>query len=268
MEFLRFGSSIPGSYWGCCAVDIIQNFKQDPDAKASIQLVNGDGGEPITRDGESLFAGPTWRDIFWQRLRVGTFDARDMPNHAFIAIMTENQMGQTYAKKWLALLKEAGFEFLRTVSNSVYTGSSVGDKYMTTKGNANYIFALFRNIGNGGIIDQFLPPKQWTDLEPAAPEPGSIINRHADTKVLTDELRAAHLAIWEAHPVGPFLKESELEAAKVPVIYAGVRSDFPQQSKAKRLAKLKEKGMTETENPFGEDFDDEDEDLYDEEVAF
>ena len=44
MEFLRFGSSIPGGYWGCCACCIIQNFKFDPKAKASIQLVSGDSG--------------------------------------------------------------------------------------------------------------------------------------------------------------------------------------------------------------------------------
>ena len=36
--------------------------------------------------------GPTYRDIFWQRIRFGTFDKRDMPNHAFLAILTENQL--------------------------------------------------------------------------------------------------------------------------------------------------------------------------------
>ena len=43
MEFLRFGSSIPGSYWGCCAFDIIQNFgAYDPDDPLSIEMVDGE----------------------------------------------------------------------------------------------------------------------------------------------------------------------------------------------------------------------------------
>jgi hypothetical protein len=263
MEFLRFGSSIPGSYWGCCAVDIIQNFAQDPDQQASIQLVNGDGGTPITKDGESLFAGKTWREIFWQRLRVGTFDRRDLPNHGFLAIMTEGQIRQGNGLKWLAILKEAGFEFIRTVSNSVYAGSGVGDRNPTESNNANYIFGLFRNIGNGYIIDQFRPPQEWLDMGAVCPEPGSIISANIDTRQLTNEVRAAQRAVWDTHPVGPFLKESELEAEKIPVIYAGVRSDFPQQSKMERGCKLKEKGMEEVNTP--DPFEDDDDYVDDEE---
>src|SRR3546814_8591595 len=59
MEFLRFGSSIPGGYWGCCAFDIAQCFKQNPDDKASISVVNGDGGFPMMDGKGVLFLGPT-----------------------------------------------------------------------------------------------------------------------------------------------------------------------------------------------------------------
>ena len=169
MEFLRFGSSIPGGYWGCCACCIIQNFKVDPDEKASIQLVSGDQGTPIMQGKDALFAGPTWRDIFWQRIRFGTFDKRDMPNHAFFAILTEWQISDTIGKKWLAILKEAGFEFFRTVSNSVYAGQAVGGD--PTNHSPNHIFALVRNVGVGAIKDQFTPPKAWTDLPSVVTEP-------------------------------------------------------------------------------------------------
>jgi len=219
MEFLRFGSNIPGSYWGCCAVDIIQNFSFAPYAKASIQLVGGDSSSPLTRDRESLFAGPTYEDIFWQRLRIGTFDTRSMPNHAFIAILTDTQLKYSPGKDWLAILKKAGFEFVRTVGNSVYSGNSVGGQL--TDSNRNYIFMLVRNIGHGGIKDQFTPPKEWTELGTVVDEPWKYLER--DTAFLTQKIRDEQRAIWDAMPDPPLMRESEVEAAKVPVTYSGVR---------------------------------------------
>jgi hypothetical protein len=163
MECLRFGSSIPGGYWGCCAVDIMQNFKVDPDAPASIQITSGDGGGACLKDGQLAFAGPTYRDIFNARLRIGTFGKADMPNHAFIAVLTAWQLNEVHGKKWLAILKEAGFEFVRTVSNSVYGGQSLLSGEPTDH-SPNHIFMLVRNIGSGAIKDPFTPPKEWTDL--------------------------------------------------------------------------------------------------------
>jgi hypothetical protein len=133
VEFLRFGSSIPGSYWGCCACCIIQNFTVEPDGPASIELVEGDGGTPLGR-----FAGKTYHEVFRQRLRYGTFSAKDMPNHAFIAILSKTQLGSAIGKKWLAILKAEGFEFLRTVNNSVWNVE-------------NYIFILVRNVGPNAV---------------------------------------------------------------------------------------------------------------------
>lgn len=218
MEFLRFGSNIPGAYWGCCACCIIQNFNVYPKAKASIQLVGGDSSSPITKGKESLFAGPTWEDIFWQRIRSGTFDTRDMPNHAFIAILTEWQLANNPGKQWLEILKKAGFEFVRTVSNSVYAGSNVGGK--PTNHSPNYIFMLVRNVGEGAIKDQFTPPKAWTNLESVVPEPWM---RLSDTVDLTKEVRDAQRKVWDSLAPAKFLTESEVEAAGAPVTYSGIR---------------------------------------------
>jgi hypothetical protein len=171
-EALRFGSSIPGGYWGCCAGDIFQCFKSDPDEPASIQFVNGDGGEPQTdASGNLLFAGPTNRDVFLARFRDGTFGCGDMPNHFFIAVLTEDQIDGAFGSKWLAILKEHGFEFIRTVANSVYTGKSVGTEPPEGEGHSlNYVFALFRGIADGAPEDAFTPPKAWTDLPKVRPE--------------------------------------------------------------------------------------------------
>lgn len=262
MEFLRFGGTIPGECWGCCAGNIIQNFKQDPDTPASIQLVEGDSGCPITERGEAAFLGPTLRDIFWQRLRVSTFGKEDMPNQFFLAVLEESQINGDIGKKWLALLKEAGFEFLRTVDNSVYTGPELwgeaskddyDDEFVECnyddcrEPHKNYIFGLFRNIGGGRIDDPFTPPKAWRDLPFAAPEAWTeMLSGEEESeaeittnfKSLANDMRIHHTVIWNAHGPTKIMTESEVVAAGAPVIMAGQRTEFPPELKEKREEKM------------------------------
>lgn len=214
MEFLRFGSSIPGNYWGCCAVCIIQNFKVDPDAKASIEIVSGDGGGTLNK-----WAGPTWRDIFKQRIRIGTFNTTDMPNHAFFAILTDSQVSGGVGKKWLEILKAEGFEFLRTQDNSVYTGPALT---RSVSPHPNHIFALFRNITGSRIKDPLTPPKAWTDLPQVIPEVWQGIppeQRSAVAQSQTD----IHKEAWEASGPTKLLTMAEVEKAGAPVTLAGLR---------------------------------------------
>lgn len=237
MEFLRFGSSIPGSYWGCCAVCIIQNFKVKPDDKASIQLVGGDGGNPVFKDGEPLFFGGTWKDIFLQRLRIGTFSSKAMPNHGFIAVLTDSQIRNEPGKSWLKILKEQGFEFLRTVDNSVYSGSGVPDAFDTSSDsiNKNHLFGLFRNIGTRSVNDPFTPPSAWTELESVILEPWKQdLTNPSDNIKLSEEIYKVQKELYDSLPPQEFYTEEELEKLKIPVIYAGKRSKFPQQSKEQR----------------------------------
>lgn len=229
MEFLRFGSSIPGSYWGCCAVCIIQNFKCDPDAPASIQLVSGDGGQPLN----GQFLGKTYREVFLSRLRIGTFNLRDMPNHAFLAVLTEQQIRGGHGAKWLPILKEQGFEFLRCVDNSVYTGEELVDKNKRSS-HKNYMFGLFRNVGAGSVDDQFTPPKEWTDLPSVVPE---AWERISDRPKLTTEIVDAQLPLYKALGKPKFYTEQQLEAEGVPITLAGVRSQQPQRLKPKAESK-------------------------------
>lgn len=240
MEFLRFGSSIPGSYWGCCAMCIIQNFKFDPDQKASIQLVSGDGGGPLTKGNQMLFAGPTYRDIFKQRIRIGTFSNQDMPNHGFLAVLTQEQISGGHGKAWLAILKEEGFEFIRTVDNSVYTGPSLDGKCSP---HPNYLFGLFRNIGAGKIKDSFTPPPQWTDLPSVIPEAWQGLN--ISSKAIQAGQQEYHLKRWNEDGPTKLLTEDEIIKAGAPVVLAGLRSKYPQQKKEDRdKIKADEKAKT------------------------
>ena len=233
MEFLRFGSSIPGSYWGCCAVDIIQNFNYHPDNIAAIQIVDGDAGVPCLRDREFLFAGPTYRDIFEARLRIGTFNATDKPNHAFLAVLTQEQIDDDYGREWLAILKEHGFEFIRRMDNSVYTGTTLESSYSP---HPNYLFGLFRNISGSRVPDAFLPPTAWTELPSIMPEAYEFVPNGKD---LTSAQTEANTAIWKKSETKLF-KESELPKG-TELWLAGKRSPNPQEPKETREAREKVK---------------------------
>lgn len=236
MEFLRFGSSIPGAYYGCCDMDIIQNFQMDPDEKSSIQIVHGDSGSPEMGPGNSFkFAGPTYHEIFKNRIRFGTFSSRDMPNHGFIAILTEYQLNGGVGAKWMKILKEEGFEFLRTLDNSVYTGETTITEAGKQEGGShkNHVFVLFRNIGRGAVEDPYQPPKAWADLPSVVPEAANYIDFVGGTRALNVANQKFQLARWKAGKT-VFLTEAEVIAAGAPVVYAGLRSTNPQEMKVVR----------------------------------
>lgn len=186
IECLRFAGRTGGIGIGCCAIDIFQGFNTDPDAAASIALKHGDSGTSLMKDGKQAYLGPTNRDIFLNYLRIGTFDTREMPNRVFLAAITRNQVQTENGKKWLALLREQGFEFIRATDNSVYTGTAVGEKPGMGTGHPVYIFGLFRNISSAALADPFAPPAEWTAL----PEPTATPNQlwlTGKTSILTEE---------------------------------------------------------------------------------
>jgi len=249
MEFLRYGSRIPGKYeYGCCAVDIIQDFKQDPDEKSSIEVVSGDSGNPLLDyTGNQQFLGTTYRDIFNQRLRIGTFSKADMPNHVFFAVLTDWQLKTQVGLKWLKILKDSGFEFVRATDNSVYTGTSLygspedeydGEEcYDDEDCHLNYIFALYRNIGSTRVENPFEPPAAWTELDADTTNRFQEIYELLPREQWIGGERARyikHREVWDK--IGPvtFRTREQLEELKVPVILAGKFSPNPQEEAAIR----------------------------------
>jgi hypothetical protein len=229
MEFRRFGSNITGSYWGCCAICIIQNFKVDPDSPASIQMVHGDSGASIG----GKYAGKTYREMFSTLIRTGTFNTNDMPNHIFLASLTQSQLRGDIGRKWLAILKENGFEFIRASDNSVSSGPNLNDGDRTGSHNPVYLFGLFRNIGSRAIANPFLPPKEWTDLASVIPEATMALNKFEESCVeLANEQAIAHRKLWDASST-KFYTRDELEKEGVPVILSGGMGKKPERADTK-----------------------------------
>jgi hypothetical protein len=222
----------------------------DPDEPASIEMVDGDGGSPIVKGGKTQFLGKTYREIFESRLRVATFNSTDKPNHIFLAVLTAEQIDYPGSDgwKWLKILKENGFEFIRTTDNSVYSGSGVISTPGQDSGSPheNYLFGLFRNIGYGAVKDPFTPPKAWTDLPNVVPEAWETLPGE-NLAVLQ---QAAQLELWNKSSKATMYTEEELVAAGVPVTLAGRRSKQPQQLKSRRVAVADAKPVSST-SPFG-----------------
>lgn len=195
MEFLRFGSSIPGAYWGCCAMDIIQNMKVDPDEKQAIGLINGDSGHPITKDSLQLYLGTTYRDIFKGRMLIDSMSSQKHPDHAFLCTMTNSQINSGVGAKWLKVLAEEGFEFIAMVDNSVYSGSKVitDVDYDSVSSHENYLFGCFRNIGTGAVSNPRTPPQAWTKLK-TVDAPSMTLERSIE---VNKAQREWHLKRWE-----------------------------------------------------------------------
>jgi hypothetical protein len=171
IECHRMGALRGGMNWGCCAVEVMQNFSSDPDAAAVQAMWVGDSPDRPVTGGNStpLYLGPTNKDVFLGRLRVGTFGQREQPNHIFLASISANQMRQANTKKWLEIMKAEGFIFLGGCSNSVYSGANVSKdpNVKATNKSPVYLFGLFRNIGEARLDDPFAPPAEWNSI----PEP-------------------------------------------------------------------------------------------------
>lgn len=167
IECVRFAGR-KGQGIGCCAVDLLQGFNNDPDEEAYVGLTYGDSGDKIIRDKGQAFLGPTNRDIFLGYLRMGTFDTKELPDRVFLAAITKRQTEDPVGRKWLELMKENGFEFLTVVNNSVYGSTRVVDGKPGENHYPHpvYLFILRRNISTNQIVRDG-PPEFWGTLPEA-----------------------------------------------------------------------------------------------------
>ena len=168
IECLRFAGRQPAEGIGCCAIDEFQGFINDPDSPASVLLKHGDSGTSLMVGGsKKAYLGETNREIFQSYLRIGTFSLTETPNRIFLASLTKSQCHSEIGRKWLTILKENGFEFIRATDNSVYSGRDVSRQKSRESTNVVYLFGLFRNIGSTRLEDPTKPPKFWDELPPS-----------------------------------------------------------------------------------------------------
>lgn len=198
IECVRFAGRHQPEGIGCCAIDEFQGFINDPDQAAHVPLRHGDTlTSLLSGNGKKVYLGPTNRDIFEAYLRIGTFSLEETPNRMFLASLTQEQCGTEIGKKWLTILKENGFEFIRAVDNSVYSGEEVS-REQEDEGTPVYLFGLFRNIGTTRLSDPFAPPEYWKELP--EPEDDFTIWEKGKLHVLTEEEATGTTKAKEAAP--------------------------------------------------------------------
>ena len=168
IECLRLGARRGGEGIGCCAVDVFQGFSNDPyDDRPPIPMLEGDSRHPIIAgypDMRQRTIVGTNEEVFLTYLKIGTMSSAPVEDHAFIAVITGEQIRSSTGKKWLKILKREGFEWAGCTSNSVYS------EY-----HPNHIFMMIRSTGEYMDEDEILqlkkPPSAWLELEEPSSTP-------------------------------------------------------------------------------------------------
>jgi len=160
IECLRFGARRGGEGIGCCAIDVLQGFSNDPDEmRPPIPFFDGDSWTPIMKNnGKQLALEGTNEEVLLSYLAHGSFTQEPVADHGFIAVLTEKQVCSSTGKKWLKILYREGFVWAGAVSNGVYS------EY-----HPNHIFMLLRSTNENMEDDEIealqSPPSFWQSLQ-------------------------------------------------------------------------------------------------------
>ena len=169
IECLRFGARRGGEGIGCCAVDVIQGFSNAPDAmRPPVPFFNGDSWTPVLYGDTQLHLAGTNEDVFLSYLAHGSFTEDPVTDHAFIAVISEEQCHDETGRQWLRILHREGFQWAASVSNGVYA------EY-----HPNHIFIMARATNEHMDEDEIeslkSPPAFWQGLG----TPGNPAERYA-----------------------------------------------------------------------------------------
>lgn len=161
IECLRLGARRGGDGIGCCAIDVFQGFTHPPDAvRPDVLFRQGDTRTPVINYStqKAAFITGTNEEHFLSYLRHGTMDTSPQPDHAFFAVLTDEQVNHSTGRAWLKILKREGFVWVGATSNSVYA------EY-----HPNHIFMLIRSTTEHMDDDEVMalkePPQYWQELE-------------------------------------------------------------------------------------------------------
>jgi hypothetical protein len=136
-------------FTACCGADVLYGFGVGPGVKDpnGISGYKSDGMNYL-RDAEGKQIPITFADKFRADFEK---QQRAYPSRAYVAIVNTQQY-EAHNQAWPKLMKEMGFEFVRSWYNSVHAGN--GPLYM---------FVLCTDgKGRSEVFTQ--PPKGWEDL--------------------------------------------------------------------------------------------------------
>lgn len=168
IECLRLGARRGGEGIGCCAIDVFQGFSNDPSSlRPPIPMFEGDSRQPISvgyPDQRQKTVEGTNEEVFLTYLKIGTMSSDPTEDHAFLAVITGEQLYSSTGRAWLKILKREGFEWVGCTSNSVYS------EY-----HPNHIFMMIRSTGEYMDEDEIAqlkkPPSAWLELEEPSSTP-------------------------------------------------------------------------------------------------
>jgi hypothetical protein len=127
-----------------------------------------------------LYVSGTNEEVFLSYLVHGTFTEEPVQDHAFLAIITDEQLNSDEGQEWMRILKREGFEWVGSTSNSVYS------EY-----HPNHIFLLIRTTGE--YVDEAekerlkRPPEGWETLPEPAKTPEELF--YSRQELLTRTLK-------------------------------------------------------------------------------
>lgn len=155
IECIRFGGRRGNIGIGCCAVDLIQGFNNPPSQIGrETPFYDGDTQSPANYGGGQLHICGTNEQMLLAYLTHGTFSAEPQSDHAFIAVMSQEQVDSQIGKEWLKILYREGFDYIATVNNSVY------EEYHPV-----HIFMMIRTAGGYLDGEELCAPPEWEKLK-------------------------------------------------------------------------------------------------------
>lgn len=177
IECLRLGARRGGDGIGCCAIDVFQGFSHPPSAeRPDVLFRQGDSRQPVIdySTGKAAFITGTNEDHFLSYLKHGTMDTEAQPDHAFFAVLTDEQINHSTGREWLKILKREGFVWVGATSNSVYS------EY-----HPNHIFMLIRSTMEHMEDDEIMalaePPQYWQELEEPKESPADRFHQLSES---------------------------------------------------------------------------------------
>ena len=161
IEAVRFGARLGRIGIGCCGLDLIQGFSHSPEDETTFPLRYGDEDTPIFQDtcdgdGGVMAITGTNIEVLKALLTLGTHDQEPKEARSFLVTLNNDQICSEEGRKWLAILKGLGFEYLRSFENGVYGA----DSWV-------YLFGYFRAYEGGASITRSVPG--WDELPAGVP---------------------------------------------------------------------------------------------------